>query len=185
MRSVFHFVFLIFLFFFITNIPVFAKDSDFTMSAQCEEGPKHGRKFILPQDSNDKMRYMNYNGRKMMRSGRIFNIIGIKIEEKGEDFVFSIFFNDAVNSNSLHSQMILINDRPLPPTTEFLFNKSRRMVQFSIKSIFFQNTDSNKNFSLKISGPKSFDGRAMKQIEIQRLSINSFKKFSHKEGSFK
>ncbi|WP_407425887.1 hypothetical protein [Treponema sp.] len=125
----------------------------------------------FPPDRPGRQESMNYNGRKMPRQGGNFAVIGVKVDEAGDYFILSVFFNDAVDTNSIHSQRIFINDEPLPFQTEFLFNKTRHMTQFFIKKC-------PENFSIKITDVFSFDRRPLKTTEIQNLESKSFFKYS-------
>ena len=119
---------------------------------------------------------MNYSGRKMPRNKDFFSIIGVKLDGAGDFLVFSIYFNDALDASSIHSRQIFIDDVQLPPQTEFLFSRNRRMMRFEIKKIGL-----NENFALKIMGAKSFDGKILRATEIKSLTMNSFFKYNRME----
>ena len=119
-------------------------------------------------------RTMNFNGRKMPRREGNFSAIGIKVDETEDFFTVSIFFNDALDSNSVEAHHIFINETPLPPKTEFLFNKNRHMLRFTTQK-------ADGNFTLKLSEIRSCDGKEMRPTEVSGLEGKSFFKFSPKE----
>lgn len=114
---------------------------------------------------------MNFNGHRMPPRSENFSVIGLKIEERGELFTLSIFFNAPLDSNSVEAKNILINGNPLHEGTEFLFNRSRHMTRFSIPKM-------PEDFSLTLMNLRSFDGKIMNSTEISSLEANSFCKFS-------
>ena len=116
-------------------------------------------------------RGMNFNGRKLPNRNENFSVIGLKIEESGEFLKISIFFNEPVDSNSVEARHIFIDEKPLPPQTEFLFSKNRHMTRFTVP----KQTD---DFSLKITDLRSFDGKLINPTEIKNLEANSFCKYS-------
>lgn len=124
--------------------------------------------------------------RKNMKMGRHegnFSVIGIKIEESEELIVFSLYFNESIDTNSILGKNILINDRPLPQETEFLFNKVRRMLQFSMEKSAL-NAGEKAPLDLKIIYAKSFFGKILKASEIKNLETNSFFKYSRGTGTW-
>lgn len=116
---------------------------------------------------------MNYNGRKMPPHKGFFSAIGVKVDEKAGFLVLSVYFNDVIDTNSINPWQIFIDEAPLPPETEFLFNKNRHMMRFEITG--------RENFTLKITGAKSFDGKMMRPTEIKNLSANTFVKYGRTE----
>ncbi len=120
---------------------------------------------------------MNFNGHRMPPRSEFFSVIGLKIEESGDFLIISIFFNDSVDSNSVGPEHIFINDEPLPPQTEFLFNRSRNMTRFSVPRM-------DESFSLMFVELRSFDGKIMNPTKISGLEANSFRKFSWEERTW-
>ncbi len=160
-RKRFHFFILIFLFFAMLSV-----------SAQSEVHLPP----IRPSARNGDM--LNYNGRHMQRRNGIFVVIGVKVEEFGDKMAVSVYFNDAIDTISVSGEKILVNEVPLPPDTEFLFNKNRRMMRFQIE----KSTTEAKPFSLKINSLKSFDGRKLIPYEENNLEAGSFPKYPMKPG---
>ena len=125
----------------------------------------------FPHKSPPRNMIMNYNGRKMPRRYCEFSIIGVKVEEEKKSLAILVYFNDALDTTSILERNILIDNRPLPPFTEFLFSKNRRMMRVPVDKRFFTQ---DQFFSLKIRGVRSFDGRFMENTEIQNLEPDCF-----------
>ena len=131
----------------------------------------------LPPPKRD---IMNLNGRKMLRHDGKFSVTGVKLEKIPDRYVFSIYFNEPLDTRSVHSQRILINEFPLPPDTDFLFNKPRSMLRFSIKNPVLQ-TEKPSLFSIRILEVRSFDGKILQPTEIKNIQADSFYKQSRGE----
>ncbi|MBQ9280759.1 MAG: hypothetical protein IJ207_00985 [Treponema sp.] len=108
---------------------------------------------------------------KVPLKAEIFSIIGLKIEEAGDFFTISIYFNAAVDTNSLRAEHIFINERRLPSETEFLFNKNRHMARFTMPK-------TEGEFFIRITNLRSSGGKIMNPTEIKNLEPNSFYKYS-------
>ena len=120
---------------------------------------------------------MNFNGRKMPPRSENFSVIGLKVKDTDYFLTISIFFNDAVDSNSVKAKHIMINGMPVREETEFLFSRNRHMVRFSIPMM-------REPFSLTLTNIHSFDGRIINPTEIPGLEPNSFCKFSRQERTW-
>lgn len=103
-----------------------------------------------------------------------FALIGIKSELNGDLLTFSLYFNDVVDTNSFRSDCVFIGGLPLAHHTEFFFNKNRHMARFSVPK-------AGDVFSLSVRGMHSFDGRAMKPVELSDFEINTFFKYSREK----
>ena len=118
---------------------------------------------------------LHYNGKNMPRREGIFAAIGVKTEPLPDALVaVSVYFNDAVDTNSIQGREIFIDDKFLPPTTEFLFSKSRRMMRFVVRP-------SAETFSLRILRAASFDGRPMRPLDLAGVSAGTFFKITREE----
>ena len=121
---------------------------------------------------------MNLNGRQMQRRSGIFAVIGVKVEEFGDELAVSVYFSDALDTNSVNAKKILVNGANLPQDSEFLFNKNRRMLRLQIE----KSLAGEKPFSLTISSLKSFDGRKLITFEEDNLEAGAFPKYPIKAG---
>ena len=174
-----NFLFFIPVFLFFSLAPAFSDESENILASRLEN------ESCFPQRLPPKRNTMNFNGRKMQRHEGLFSVIGVKTEDFGELLSISIFFNAPVDSNSIHPQGFLISGKPLPPDTEFLFNKPRNKIRFEVKkSLLFLDSEGTENdstqkksFSLKILFAVSFDGKMIQQTEIPNLEANTFYKF--------
>lgn len=126
---------------------------------------------------------MNFNGRRMSRHEGNFSMIGVRLEEFGGQIVFSAYFNEPIDTNSIHHKNILLNEIPLSKETEIFFNKARRMLRFTVQESEFSTADGVPS-SLKIMHVKSFSGKSMKPTEIKNLETNSFFKYSPEAGTW-
>ncbi len=134
---------------------------------------------------------MNFNGRKMQKREEKLSVIGVKVFDMGNFLSLSVIFNAPLDSKSIQSRGFLINERPLPPDTEFLFNKPRNMIRFEVDKAFWEygqgfvgsgfTENQSESFSLKVLFARSFDGKMIQPVEIQNLEPNSFYKYSRKE----
>ena len=122
--------------------------------------------------SNDKNSFM----RKMPPRSENFSVIGLKIDESDDFFTISLYFNDAVNANSIKAEHIFINNLPISPETEFLFNKNRHMSRFTVSK-----KETLSDFSIRITNLCSFDGKIMNPIELNNLETKTFYKFSREK----
>ena len=122
---------------------------------------------------------MNLNGRKMQRHNGDFRIIGVKTDLSEDVLNISVFFNDSVDTDSVSERNIILDGRPLPQFSEILFNKRRGMMRFSVKNELSEN---KTQFSLKIIGISSFDGRKLVPFETDKLEANVFLKIHRKDG---
>ena len=161
----------LFLFFLLVPSIVFAQVSDGEQPISRKMPPRPPRKDFRG------------NGRRLPKTDGVFSVIGVKIEEKDNLLVLSLYFNDVIDTNSVLARHILLNDAPIPVETEFLFNKARRMLRFSIPSAMVQR-DTDGIFSLKLMYAKSFSGKTMRQTEITPIASGAFFKYSRKEGTW-
>ena len=101
-----------------------------------------------------------------------FSVIGIKIEESGgEQLQLTLYFNGAVDTNSIRPDRILINGSRLPDETEFSFNKNRRMTRFLVSR-------PDAPFSIRITNLSSFDKKTINPVRLQDLAAGDFFKYS-------
>ena len=123
---------------------------------------------------------MNYNGRKLSKKNNIFIVTGIKVdkEETEEVIIFTVYFNDVIDTASLGGENILINNQAIKDDVSFLFNKNRNVMQFSV---LCQEYQIDKNFSLEIKGIKSYDRRIMQVLEIDDVNEGVLVKTYHKD----
>ena len=168
------FLFIIFLFF--GGFSLFASETE-EFAARHRQVPPPPQQFEPHHFPNGEM---NYGGRKMKRRQFPFFVIGIKNEKAGDDFSFSVYFNDMIDTNSVLAQNIFVNEKPLLPNTEFLFNKNRRMLRFSIKKDFA----GTERFSLRIKDIRSFDGRIIFPAELPQIEADSFFKYIPTENAW-
>jgi len=110
-------------------------------------------------------------------AGDYFALIGVRVEERENEMILSLFFNDRLNTTSLNRNSILINGQKLAPGTEILFNKNRRMARFSIEK-------KREAFTLTLTGLKSDSGKMIKDTEVENLEGNTFFKFGRGEHSW-
>lgn len=130
-----------------------------------------------PPKNAPKSENVNFNGRKMPRKNTPFFAIGVKVQDGAPDTIsISVYFSDALDAHSVVSHHISIDGKQIPDTTEFLFNKTRHMVRFEIKKADFS-LDTQKTFSLTLTGARSFDGRTTKSIELSALEKDTFSKY--------
>lgn len=106
-----------------------------------------------------------------------FALIGVKIENSEDSFIISLYFNYAIDSESVTSRNILIDDEPVSVNTKFVFNKNRRMVRFNIEK-------KSEEFSLRIKNISSLDGRLMHQIEWDNLNTAIFLRYDRECGKW-
>ena len=162
---------LLFLFFSLCTAHIFAQMPD--------DEQTFFRKMPPPPPRHD----FHGNGMRIPRQDGVFSVIGVKIEGQGDMLVFSLYFNDAIETNSIVASHILLNDRPLPADTEFFFNKVRRKMRFSVpEAVVLQS--GNGDFSLKLMYAKSLFGKIMPPTEIKPLAPDAFFKYSRKEESW-
>ncbi len=121
---------------------------------------------------------MHFNGKRMMKSPKPFSLIGLKADTKDEQIAVMLFFNEPVDSGSIHSDSIFIDDIPLSPQTVFHFNKNRHIIVFFIEN-------KNESFSLKIDKVISFDGKPLRPVKIDNIEPEKFIKYSQKEKTWK
>ena len=164
-------------------IPIFLTSAFFCVFA--EEGEpdfseKHDEPRLFMPRQPPKRDIMNMNGRKMLRHEGKFSVIGVKLEKISDCLVFSIYFNEPLDTRSVQSHRILINEMPLPPDTEFLFNKPRNLLRFSIKNPGLNDLEYSL-FSVRILAARSFDGKMLQPTEIQNIEANSFYKYQREE----
>lgn len=107
-------------------------------------------------------------------------MIGVKVDEEGDFVTLSVFFNCPLDTDSIEERYIFVNGRSLPPFTEFLFNKNRSMMRFSVRNDFISNKE---DFSLKITEARSFGGRKIADFEAENLKSGDFVKI-HRERKF-
>lgn len=104
-------------------------------------------------------------------AGDYFALIGVRVEERENEMILSLYFNGAVDAYSFQTQNISINGTTLQPMTRFIFSKSRHMAQFSIPA-------QSEAFSLSLRNLKSSSGKKLRNTELKDLTPNSFLKFS-------
>ena len=125
---------------------------------------------------------VNYSGRKLSAGDGVFTVIGVKAEADDGDFLLlSVYFNDMVDSSSVQNRRIFVNEKALPPVTQFHFSKNRRMVKFKIKRPESGSESEGEGFSLRLVQFQSFKGRSMNPIELKGLDENCFFKFSREK----
>lgn len=115
--------------------------------------------------------YINYGGKKLKKT-KEFHIIGVKTSQnKNNKLSIEIYFNDVLNAQSVKTNKILINKKPLPQDTRFYFSKNAKILKFYINN-------THKNFDICILGLKSFDNKKLKVLELNNLSSNTFYKIN-------
>lgn len=133
---------------------------------------------------------MNFNGRHMPRGEGIFSIVGVKVEPVKEDMLLiTLYFSDDVDAESVQFDRVLVNDRPVPPFTSFMFSKTRRRVRFAIKNpSLYREADSlvpmDGSFSLRLIDVCAFDGRPLRNFELHGLCAGDFQKYSRETKSW-
>ena len=116
---------------------------------------------------------VNYSGRRISPEAGVFTVIGVKIEaDEGDFLLVSVYFTDMVDARSVQNRRIFVDEKSLPPVTQFRFSKNRRGCQFKIKR------PDSASFSLRFVQFQSYNGRSMNPIELHGLEENSFLKFS-------
>ena len=123
---------------------------------------------------------MHLNGRKLRRRDDFFRVVGIKAEDSEKNLTISIFFSDPIDTSTVSCKKILIQEKFLPPDTEFLFSKKRQMLRFTLGKDFFSPPLQSESypFSLKIFGLRAFDSRSLHNFETKSLKSGSFLKLS-------
>ena len=117
-----------------------------------------------------------------------FMAVGVKVEGTKEGTLsVSVYFNDAVRPESVRGNRVRINGKPLPEKMPFLFNKSRRMIRFSLKNPRGREGGEdmkNNAFSLFISDFRSVGDRMLKPLELTDIRAGDFYKFSRSRLSW-
>ena len=127
---------------------------------------------------------MNYNGRKLSKKKNNFAVTGIRFDEKKTEgtVIFTIYFNDVIDTSSLGGENVLINNQSLQDDVTFLFNKNRNVMQFSISA---KEYGTGEKISVQIKNIESYDGRILQTFEIDDLSdgvlVKTNNKDKHKE----
>lgn len=115
---------------------------------------------------------MNYSGRKLTRKNSDFAVTGIRIRESKskKSVLFTVYFNDIIDTSSVKPANILLNGNALSDDTQLRFNKSRSVLQFTIQ----KNAGwSGNSYSIEINEVRSYDQRVIQTFKAENLKDGS------------
>lgn len=141
-----------------------------------------GQENFRPEPHNPKRNYRNFHGKRFINEDREFKAVVIRSFDISDVFLIEVFFNCPIESNSLQSECIKINDMPVD-LNQLRFSKNRN----SIRMVFPKETfnKGEVTFSFELRKIKAINGNEIIPVTFNNCQFSSEYRFSEREKEWK